>query len=351
MNNIFFKFISTLSPELSHSITIKLLKLKFLSKINEDDPSLNQHILGLDFRNPIGLAAGFDKNVEVVESLLNLGFGFVEAGTVTPNPQFGNAKPRVFRLYEDQAIINHLGFNNHGIKYAEKKLLKLNLNNLSKGIVGINIGINNNTTNAIDDYCIGLEKLGPLAHYITINISSPNTPGLRNLQNRGQIENLVKSLHQRKKENLSLESKPILLKIAPDMHEEQLRDIALLSLASGIDGLIIGNSTIDRSSSLISKNKNEVGGLSGKPLFVNSTLILRKMFVLTNGQIPLIGVGGISNGLEFYEKIKSGASLAQFYTALVFQGPVIIRKIKKEILSCLKTDGFKNIKEAIGKDV
>mgnify|MGYP001309862528 CR=1 FL=1 len=351
MYNIFFKLISTLPPELSHSLTIKLLKLKFWSKINEDDPSLYQHIFGLDFRNPIGLAAGFDKNVEVVESLLNLGFGFVEAGTITPHPQFGNSKPRIFRLLEDQAIINHLGFNNHGIKYAEKRLLKLNLNNFSKGIIGINIGINNNTSNAIEDYCIGLEKLGPLAHYITINISSPNTPGLRNLQNRGQIEELVKSLHRRKKEHSSLESKPILLKIAPDMNEEQLRDIALLSLASGIDGLIIGNSTVDRPSSLISKNKNEVGGLSGKPLFVNSTLMLKKMFVLTNGQIPLIGVGGISNGLEFYEKIKSGASLAQIYTALVYKGPNIINEIKQEILSCLKTDGFNNIKEAIGKDV
>ncbi len=351
MYNIFFKFISTLSPEFSHSLTIKLLKLKFLSKINEDDACLYQHIFGLDFRNPIGLAAGFDKNVEVVESLLNLGFGFVESGTVTPRPQFGNVKPRIFRLIEDQAIINHLGFNNYGIKYAEKKLLKLNLNNLSKGIVGINIGMNHNTINAIDDYCVGLEKLGPLAHYITINISSPNTSGLRDLQNRGQIEGLVKSLHQKKKENQSLESKPILLKIAPDMDEEQLRDIALMSLANGIDGLIIGNSTIDRPSSLISRNKNEVGGLSGKPLFLNSTLILKKMYVLTNGQIPLIGVGGISNGTEFYEKIKSGASLAQLYTALVFQGPKIISRIKKELLSCLKTDGFKNIKEAIGKDV
>ena len=351
MYNFLLKFLHFFPPELSHSLTIKLLKLKFSSQIHDDDPSLYQHIFGLDFRNPIGLAAGFDKNVEVVESLLNLGFGFVEAGTVTPHPQFGNSKPRIFRLLEDQAIINHLGFNNHGIKYAEKRLLKLNLNNLSNGIIGINIGINNNTSNTIEDYCIGLEKLGPLAHYITINISSPNTPGLRNLQNRGQIEELVKSLHRRKKEHSSLESKPILLKIAPDMHEEQLRDIALMSLANGIDGLIISNTTVDRPTSLISRNKNKVGGLSGRPLFVNSTLILKKMYILTNGKIPLIGVGGVSNGTEFYEKIKSGASLVQFYTALVFQGPKIISKIKKEILSCLKTDGFKNIKEAIGIDV
>jgi len=351
MYNFFLQLIRTLPPEISHSLTIKILKLKFTSQIHEDDHRLHQHIFGLDFKNPIGLAAGFDKNVDVVESLLNLGFGFVEAGTVTPKKQFGNIKPRVFRLSEDQAIINHLGFNNYGSKYAEKKLSKLNLNNLSKGIVGINIGINNDTDYAIDDYCFCLEKLGPLASYITVNISSPNTPGLRNLQNRDQVEVLVKALHQKKMTHPGLERKPILLKISPDLDEEQQRDIALMSLASGIDGLIISNSTVDRPSKLISRNKNEVGGLSGKPLFIKSTLMLKKMYNLTNGQIPLIGVGGISNGIEFYEKIKSGASLAQLYTALVFQGPNIINKIKQEILSCLKTDGFNNIKEAIGKDV
>ena len=351
MNNLLLKFMRFFPPEISHSLTIKILKLKYSSQIYDDDPSLHQHLFGLDFRNPIGLAAGFDKNVEVVQSLLNLGFGFVEAGTVTPKPQFGNKKPRVFRLLEDQAIINHLGFNNYGSKYAENKLIKLNLNNLSKGIVGINIGKNNDTNYAVDDYCLGLEKLGPLAHYTTINISSPNTPGLRDLQNRGQIEVLVKALRQRKKEQPNLENKPILFKIAPDLEEEQLRDIALMSLANEIDGLVISNSSIDRPSSLISRNKNEIGGLSGKPLFIKSTLVLKKMYTLTNGQIPLIGVGGISNGIEFYEKIKAGASLAQIYTALVFQGPKIINKIKQEILSCLKTDGFNNIKEAIGKDV
>jgi len=351
MYNVLLKFLRFFSPEISHLLTIKILKLKFSSKIYDDDPILHQHLFGLDFRNPIGLAAGFDKNVEVVESLLNLGFGFIEAGTVTPKPQIGNKKPRVFRLLEDQGIINHLGFNNYGLKYAENKLLKLNLNNLSKGIVGINIGINKETNRAVNDYCFGLEKLGPLAHYITINISSPNTPGLREYQKRGQIEVLVKALNKRKKEHSSLEHKPILLKLAPDLNEEQLRDIALMSLANEIDGLIISNSTTDRPSTLISHNKNEIGGLSGKPLFIKSTLVLKKMYSLTNGQIPLIGVGGISNGIEFYEKIKSGASLAQIYTALVFQGPNIINRIKQEILSCLKTDGFKNIKEAVGKDV
>ena len=197
----------------------------------------------------------------------------------------------------------------------------------------------------VEDYCIGLEKLGSLAHYVTINISSPNTPGLRDLQKRGQIENLVKSLNKIKNNQENLAAKAVLFKIDPDMDEEQLRDIALMSLALGVDGLIISNSTIDRPTTLISSSKNEIGGLSGKPLFIKSTLVLKKMYSLTNGQIPLIGVGGISNGVECYEKIKAGASLVQLYTALAYQGPMIIKKVKNEILSCLNTDGFKNIKE------
>ena len=218
-------------------------------------------------------------------------------------------------------------------------------------MVGINIGRNKDFTNAIEDYCVGLKTLGPLAHYVTINISSPNTPGLRDLQKRGQIENLIKSLNKIKNNQENLAAKAVLIKIDPDMNEEQLRDIALMSLALGVDGLIIGNSTIDRPSTLISSNKNEIGGLSGKPLFIKSTLVLKKMYSLTNGQIPLIGVGGISNGAECYEKIKAGASLVQLYTALVFQGPLIVKKIKNEILSCLNTDGFKNIKEVVGISV
>ena len=353
MFNFPLSFFQKLSPEVAHSLTLQLLKIKpkFINNNLEDDTKLHQHLWGLDFFNPLGLAAGFDKNAEIVLSLLNMGFGFVEAGTVTPKPQKGNEKPRVFRLSQDEGIINHLGFNNLGIDAVAKKLRKLNLNILSKGIVGINIGGNKDSINFVEDYCIGLEKLGPLAHYVTINISSPNTPGLRNLQNRGRIENLVKSLNKIKNNKENLATKAILLKIDPDMNEEQLRDIALMSLALGVDGLIISNSTIDRPTTLISSSKNEIGGLSGKPLFIKSTLVLKKMYSLTNGQIPLIGVGGISNGVECYEKIKAGASLVQLYTALVYQGPMIIKKIKNEILSCLNTDGFKNIKEVIGIDV
>lgn len=346
-------FFKSLSPELAHSLTIQLLKSKskFINNSFEDDIKLHQHLWGLDFFNPVGLAAGFDKNAEVVLPLLQMGFGFVEAGTVTPKPQKGNTKPRVFRLLQDEAIINNLGFNNVGVDIVSKKLKKLNLNVLTKGVIGINIGINSDSTNAIEDYCIGLKILGPLAHYVTINISSPNTPGLRDLQNRGRIENLVKALNKIKNNQENLAAKAILFKIAPDMNEEQLRDIALMSLALGVDGLIISNTTTERSSTLISSNRNEVGGLSGKPLFIKSTLVLKKMYSLTNGQIPIIGVGGISSGVECYEKIKAGASLIQLYTALVYQGPSVIKKIKNEILSCLHTDGYKNIKEVVGINV
>lgn len=351
MQSIFLNFLNNFKPEFAHFITLKLLEYNFFNKKIIDDPILYQHLFGLDFKNPLGMAAGFDKNVEVVKKVLNLGFGFVEAGTITPQPQFGNDKPRVFRLEKDSAIINHLGFNNKGADYALKKLSKMNLNSLSEGIVGINIGKNKNTANYLDDYSYCLEKLGPFAHYITINISSPNTPGLRDIQNRGQIELLVKTLQNKKKEILSLNSKPIFFKISPDLDEEQIRDIALMSLANNIDGLIISNSTIERPSFLKSSYKNEIGGLSGAPLFLQSTIMLKKMYALTNGQIPLIGVGGVSNGRECYEKIKAGASLVQIYTALVFKGPKIISKIKLDLSMALKTDGFKNIKEAIGRDV
>jgi len=351
VQNIILKLLRNLPPEFSHMLTLRLLKFNFRNKKIFNDPILYQHLFGLDFGNPLGLAAGFDKNAEVVDSLLKLGFGFVEAGTVTPKPQYGNEKPRVFRLVEDSAVINHLGFNNKGCEYVKKKLSTMNLNVLSKGIVGINIAKNKDTTNYLDDYNYCLEKLGPLAHYVTINISSPNTPGLRDLQNRGQIENLVQSLKDKKNNTPALESTPIFFKIAPDINEEQIRDIALMSLANNIDGLVISNSTIERPLSLKSSFKNEVGGLSGTPLFLKSTLILKKMYSLTNGQIPLIGVGGISNGLECYEKIKSGASLVQLYTAIIYQGSQIISKIKLDLVNSLKTDGYKNVKEAIGKDV
>ncbi len=351
MLNSSIKLLKFLPPELAHSITINALKYLKFHFNNMDDPIISQHLTGLDFPNPIGLAAGFDKNAEVISSMFSLGFGFVEVGTITPLPQKGNQKPRVFRLEEDKAIINSLGFNNKGSKKVKKNILKLKKNFFERKIIGVNIGKNKNSLNSIDDYLVGMEQLGNISSYITINISSPNTEGLRNLQLRGNIENLIKKIILKREEIESINKKPIFIKISPDLNEDQLRDIALISLANNIDGLILTNSTTNRPVNLISNNRIKKGGLSGKPLFENSNNILRKMYNLTNGQIILIGVGGISNGSDCYEKIKSGASLVQLYTALTYSGPYLISKIKNELIDLIKTDGYKNISDVIGKSV
>ena len=351
MYNSSLKILRLLPPELSHNITINFLKYFKVRQKNIEDPILRQHLMGLDFINPIGLAAGFDKNAEVIHSMFSFGFGFLEVGTITPQPQSGNSKPRVFRLSEDKAIINSLGFNNKGIKKVKKNLIKHQKSYLNNKIVGVNIGKNKNSTEAIDDYLIGLEELGDLASYITINISSPNTKGLRDLQLRGKIEKLIKKIIDKRDKIKSINTKPILVKISPDLNEDQLRDLALISLANNIDGLILTNSTVKRDSNLISLNKEKKGGLSGKPLYNNSNLVLKKMYELTNGQIPLIGVGGISSGRDCYEKIKSGASLVQLYTALVYSGPNLINSMKGDLIDLIKTDGYKNVSEVIGKSV
>ena len=222
---------------------------------------------------------------------------------------------------------------------------------MDAGAHGIVVPMVKNSEDAISDYCYCLEKLGPYGHYITINISSPNTPGLRDLQKRGQIEALVKSLQKKQNEFQNLIDKPIFFKISPDLNDEQLRDIALISLANNISGLIISNSTTERHPTLKSSNKNEIGGLSGKPLFIQSTVSLKKMFSLTNGQLTLIGVGGVSNGKECYEKMKAGANLIQIYTSLIFQGPKVVNKIKNELIDLIKIDGFSNVREIVGKEV
>ena len=351
MSNLLVKIIKIFPPEFAHDLTLKLLKLNLSKKNIIDSPMLNQHFLGLDFSNPIGLAAGFDKNAEVINPIFNLGFGFVEIGTITPKPQKGNNKPRIFRLKEDEAIINHLGFNNLGTEKILKNLKKFRSSNFKGKVLGINIGKNQNSLNAIDDYCYCLEKLSGFGHYITVNISSPNSPGLRDLQLRGKIEVLVKSLQKKQNELTNRADLPIFIKISPDITEEQLRDIALMSLANNVSGLVISNTTIKRKNNLASSNKNEIGGLSGKPLFLQSTLILKKMYSLTNGQVPLIGVGGVSNGKECYEKIKAGANLIQLYTALIYQGPNVVNRIKNELIDLMKTDGFNNIREIVGKEV
>ena len=340
-----------LPPETAHDITIKLLKSSFNSKKNnkKEFRALTQTLLGIDFPNPLGLAAGFDKNAEVIAPMLSYGFGFVEVGTITPKPQKGNQKPRIFRLSEDEGVINHLGFNNNGSKKVIENLKSFYKVDNDGGVVGINLGKNKSSKSDIDDYLYCIENLGIYGNYITINISSPNTPGLRDLQLRGRVETLVKKIQDKQDENKQLTNKPIFIKISPDLDDEQLRDIALMSLANNVDGLIVSNSTIKRPNSLISSYKDEVGGLSGRPIFLDSTIVLKKIYSLTNGQILLIGVGGVSNGYECYEKIKAGASLVQIYTSLIYHGPQIINNIIKELNRLVLADGFKNISEAIGK--
>ena len=351
MLNSSIKILKFFPPELAHTITINALKFFNFNLDKIDDPILSQHLIGLDFPNPIGLAAGFDKNAEVVKSMFSLGFGFVEVGTITPIPQAGNLKPRIFRLEKDQAVINSLGFNNKGSKKAKKNISKIKNNFARNKIIGVNIGKNKNSKNSIDDYLYGMEELGALASYITINISSPNTEGLRDLQLRGNIEKLIKKIIKKREEIESINKKPIIIKISPDLNDDQLRDIALISLANNIDGLILTNTTTSRPYNLQFNKKINNGGLSGKPLFKISNNVLRKMYNLTNCQITLIGVGGISSGSDCYEKIKSGASLVQIYTALTFEGPLLVSKIKNELINLIKTDGYKNITDVVGKSV
>jgi len=334
-------------PERAHSLAILALKSGLLpgGKVPLST-SLNQSIWNLEFPNPVGLAAGFDKNAEVYEPMLKQGFGFVETGTVTPLAQAGNEKPRIFRLTEDNAVINRLGFNNKGLEYY---LTRLAAREKSSGIVGANIGANKLSEDQIEDYVIGLKRLLGLADYFTINISSPNTPGLRALQGKEALDELLSKLKAVRDQAGLENAPPLILKIAPDLNDQECADIAEIILKHKMDGLIVSNTTLSRPE-LISSFKGEAGGLSGAPLFELSTEILSKMYKLTSGKIPLIGVGGVSNGEQAYAKIKAGASLVQLYSALVYHGPGLVRKINRELDDLLKKDGFSKITEAIGID-
>jgi dihydroorotate dehydrogenase len=336
----------SLDPEFAHSLTVKALSIvNARASLEPDDPRLHVQALGLEFPNPIGLAAGFDKNAQVTEAMLSLGFGFVEAGTVTPRAQPGNPKPRVFRLVEDKAVINRLGFNNEGIEPARRRLTAVQGH---PGIRGINIGANKDATDRVADYVTGLRELGALGSYVTINISSPNTPGLRGLQNKDELKALLQAVTTAR-ESLTRRA-PLLVKIAPDLDEQACADIAELALAHGIEGLIVSNTTIARPPSLRGAHATETGGLSGAPLFGPSTEILRRMRRLTQGRIVLVGVGGISSGADAYAKIRAGASLVQLYTALTYYGPALVARIKRDLLACLQRDGLPNIAAAIGQD-
>ena len=335
------------SPESAHSLAIKALKYGLLpsAKTNKSD-LLSQNLWGLHFPNPVGLAAGFDKNAEVYSPMLAQGFGFVETGTVTPLAQSGNDKPRIFRLTEDQAVINRLGFNNQGLDYYVNQLEG---RKIEDGIVGANIGANKLSDDPINDYVIGLKRVLGLADYFTINISSPNTPGLRALQSKEALDELLSKLKFVRDAAQLEKVPPLILKIAPDLDNQECEDIAEIILKHHMDGLIVSNTTLSRDG-LTSPCKDESGGLSGTPLFEMSTKVLSNMYSLTKGQIPLVGVGGVSNGAQAYAKIRAGASLVQLYSALVYHGPGLVRQINAELEELLKKDGLGNVTEAIGLD-
>ena len=351
-------FLRCLDPETAHNLTLKSLKMGLGPKaFAEDDGSLISKVWDMTFPNPLGLSAGFDKNAEVAGPMLEAGFGFVEVGSITPRAQDGNPKPRIFRLPKDGGVINRLGFNNKGMAVAAKNLAMrphhpFALESTVQGLVGVNLGKNKDTEDAAEDYALGAEKLSPFADYLVINVSSPNTPGLRALQDKGELARLVDATIGARDKALGDKRKPpLLVKIAPDLNDEDLDDIAALALETAIDGLIISNTTIARPETLKHQDvAKEMGGLSGKPLFEMSTAVLSGMYQRLDGKLPLIGVGGVASGRDAYKKIRAGASLVQLYSALVYHGPSLIPSIKRELSACLAADGFDNIAHAVGAD-
>ena len=344
--NIAAPFLRRLDPETAHRLTIAGLRMLPARRARVvDPPSLKTCVLDRDFPNPVGLAAGFDKHAEVPDAMLALGFGFVEVGSVTPRPQPGNARPRVFRLDEDRAVINRYGFNSEGLAAVADRL---RARMRRSGIIGVNLGANKESDDPFADYVEGIEELEGLAAYFVVNVSSPNTPGLRSLQARASLEALLERvLRVRSDES---QRTPLFVKIAPDLSNEEYGEVADVVLSHGVDGLIISNTTVDRPP-LLGAHRKESGGLSGVPLFEPSTRLLSEMYRLTEGRLVLIGAGGIASGRDAYEKIKAGASLVQIYTALVFEGPRLIDKIKRELAELLSADGYDNVSQAVGVDV
>ena len=343
MFNILRPLIFKFSPEVAHSLAIKALKL---NNIPYSKPKDN-HILETTFcekklSSPIGVAAGFDKNAEVYNPLFNLGFGFVEVGTITPKPQFGNPKPRVFRLEEDEALINRLGFNNSGSEQISKRIKENN----KKGFLGINIGPNKDSMNRVEDYLICFRKFYNLADYITINISSPNTENLRDFHNQDELNSLIDKLKNEKKELNS--NIPLAIKVSPDLNDDQINEVSKIILEQEIGIIIVSNTTDKNRENLKNINKLEKGGLSGNPIEKISNEAISKFYKILKDKTKIIGVGGVSNGQDAFEKITSGATLVQLYTGMVYRGPRIASKISTELIDLLKNKGFKNVSEAIG---
>lgn len=336
-------FIYQLDSEKAHNLAILGLKTGLTKGVPIEDHRLACNIAGLKFKNPLGLAAGFDKNAQVPDAILNLGFGFSEIGTLTPLAQEGNAKPRLFRLIEDEAVINRMGFNNDGHEAAYLRLAS----RLQQGIVGVNIGANKTSQNRIDDYIKGINHFYDVASYFTVNISSPNTPGLRDLQARSSLHELLNAVTDARAEKMAKHNKDvaIFLKIAPDLDEASLDDIADELLASSFNGVIISNTTLSRHGLQDKTQAQETGGLSGKPLFERSTIVLAKMRKRLGENYTIIGAGGIYDGATALEKIKAGANLLQLYSAMIYKGPYIAGNILRELLNACEKDGVASLQD------
>ncbi len=340
-------------PEFAHHAAIAALRFGLAPKPEPfDDAILATSVWGLRFANPIGLAAGFDKDAQVIGPMLGIGFGFVEAGSVTPRPQPGNPKPRLFRLAEDRAVINRFGFNSDGLEAYVARLRACRARGDVGGLVGANVGKNKETVDGAADYVLGVSAVAPLADYIVCNISSPNTPGLRSMQARAPIADLLARVMQARDAALPAGRPlpPLLAKVGPDLDQAQVEDIAQVALETGVDGLIVGNTTVERPAGLHSVHASESGGLSGAPLLPAANRCLAQFARATAGALPIIGCGGVASGADAYAKIRAGASLVQLYSALVFHGPGLVNRIKRELAELLRREGFASVAEAVGAD-
>lgn len=347
LHDISTRALRVIDPETAHHAALLGLRAGLGPRVRADRyPRLRTTLAGLELPNPIGMAAGFDKNCEAPDALLAAGFGFVECGTVTPLPQDGNPRPRIFRLSEDRAVINRLGFNNKGLDaFADRLAARA----ARGGVVGANVGANKESKDRPADYVLGMGKVWKHAHYVTANISSPNTPGLRGLQERGALEDLLGRMCEARGALEGAHGKrPLFLKVAPDLDETAIGDIVDLALQYGLDALIVSNTTIQRPEHLTSDNRDEQGGLSGQPLFQISTHVLRLFAQALGGRLPLIGVGGVENGLTALAKLRAGASAVQLYSALVYQGPGLVARILNELDGLLAAEGVDHVSEIIG---
>ncbi|MFZ0149745.1 MAG: quinone-dependent dihydroorotate dehydrogenase [Xanthobacteraceae bacterium] len=349
-------FLYALDPEDAHRLAIRMLQIAPLPPAGPDDSRLATRVFGLNFPNPIGIAAGFDKHAEIPDALLRAGFGFVEVGTVTPLPQPGNPRPRLFRLDVDQAVINRLGFNSEGADVVLRRLAarasaRARARAKAGGIIGINIGANKDAPDRVADYVRLIERFAAVASYVTVNISSPNTPGLRDMQQAGVLDDLLaRVIDARERVTKNAGPTPVLLKIAPDLSLPDLDDVVGIARARRVDGMIVGNTTVTRSAGLRDTQSREAGGLSGRPLLPLADRMLAETYVRAEGAFPLVGAGGIDSGASALGKIRAGASLIQIYSGLVFRGLGLVGEIKAAMLAALERDGSKTIADYVGAD-